>query len=72
MPKQSYTDSLPQNAKGKIENRNFLSPIGFEFVIDKLPGAYFFCQSASIPAVSMEAVKQPTSLNVVYQPGDEM
>lgn len=72
MSQPSYTDSLPINAKNKIENRNFLSPIGFEFIIDKLPGAYFFCQSASIPAIAMEAVKQPTSLNVVYQPGDEL
>ena len=72
MAEQSYNRSLPPNARGKIENRNFLSPIGFEFLVDKLPGAYFFCQSASVPAVSMETAIQPTSVNKIYQPGDEM
>ena len=72
MSQPSYTDSLPDNAKQKIENRNFLSPIGFEFLIDKMPGAYFFCQSASIPAVSMGVYEQNTVVNKVYQPGDEM
>ena len=72
MAEASYNSSLPPGSRGKIENRNFLSPIGFEFLVDKLPGAYFFCQSASIPAISMETVIQPTSVNKVYQPGDEL
>ncbi len=72
MAEASYNSSLPPGSRGKIENRNFLSPIGFEFLVDKLPGAYFFCQSASIPAISMETAIQPTSVNKVYQPGDEL
>ena len=55
-----------------IENRNFLSPIGFKFAVNKLRGVDFFCQSASIPAISMGSWKQGTRVNVVYQPGDEL
>jgi len=55
-----------------IENRNFLSPIGFKFAVNKLRGVDFFCQSASIPAISMGHWKQGTRVNVVYQPGDEL
>jgi len=55
-----------------IENRNFLSPIGFKFAVNKLRGVDFFCQSASVPAISMGAWKQGTVVNTVYQPGDEL
>ena len=55
-----------------LENRNFLSPIGFKFAVNKLRGVDFFCQSASIPAISMGHWKQGTRVNVVYQPGDEL
>ena len=55
-----------------IENRNFLSPIGFKFAVNKLRGVDFFCQSASIPAISMGAWEQGTRINKVYQPGDEL
>ena len=55
-----------------IENRNFLSPIGFKFAVNKLRGVDFFCQSASIPAISMGKWDQTTRINTVYQPGDEL
>ena len=55
-----------------IENRNFLSPIGFKFAVNKLRGVDFFCQSASVPAISMGYAEQGTRINKVYQPGDEL
>ena len=55
-----------------IENRNFLSPIGFKFAINKMRGVDFFCQSASIPSISMGDYKQGTRYNTVFQPGDEL
>ena len=55
-----------------IENRNFLSPIGFQFTIDRLRGVDFFCQSANIPAMSMGAAPSPTILNKLQLPGDEI
>lgn len=73
MSNQSFNDSLPldQSYTG-IENRNFLSPVGFKFVIGKMPGVDFFCQSANIPAISMGTYEQGTRFNKIPQPGDEL
>mgnify|MGYP003121173282 CR=1 FL=1 len=55
-----------------IENRNFLSPIGFKFTIDRMRGVEFFCQSASIPSISLGSADTYTRLNKIQQPGDEL
>ena len=73
MALQSTNNSqVPADFYTGIENRNFLSPIGFRFTIGKMKGVDFFCQAASIPAVNMEAVNQATRFNRVPQPGDEL
>ena len=73
MTKQSDNFTLPIGEQSfTIENRNFLSPIGFKFSIDRMKGVDFFCQSASIPAISMQAADQPTRFNKIPQPGDEL
>ena len=73
MSNKTRNDSLPiESRHGAIENRNFLSPVGFKFQIGKMPGVDFYCQSASIPAISMGTANQPTRLNNIYQPGDEL
>jgi hypothetical protein len=73
MTKQSDNITLPLDEQSfTIENRNFLSPIGFKFSIDRMKGVDFFCQSASIPAISMQAANQPTRFNKIPQPGDEL
>ena len=35
----------------QIENRNFLSPIGFRFTLAKYPKVAYFAQSANIPQI---------------------
>jgi len=73
MSQPSVNNSLPYEQQPQlIENRNFLSPVGFQFHVTKIPGVAFFCQSASIPAISMGVANQTTRLNVSYQPGDEL
>lgn len=73
MASPSNNNDLPRRESYVgIENRNFLSPIGFKFAINKMRGVDFFCQSASIPSISMGDYKQGTRYNVVYQPGDEL
>ena len=37
----------------QISNKNYLSPIGFVFVLDKARNVSFLCQRASIPDVSL-------------------
>ena len=73
MSQPSVNNSLPiEQQPTLIENRNFLSPVGFQFLVSKIKGATFFCQSASIPAISMGVANQDTRLNRIYQPGDEL
>ena len=73
MTKQTDNFTLPEFEQDfMIENRNFLSPIGFKFSIERMRGVDFFCQSASIPAMSMQAANQPTRFNKIPQPGDEL
>ena len=62
----------PQDQNFSIENRNFLSPIGFKFSVSKLRGVDFFCQSASIPAMQLAAADSYTRFNKIPNPGDEI
>ena len=69
----SDSSSLPPREQYmKIENRNFLSPIGFKFTIDRMRGVEFFCQSASIPSISLGSADVGTRLNKIKNPGDEL
>lgn len=73
MSNQSFNNSLPADqANYSIENRNFLSPIGFKFSIGKMRGVDFFCQAASVPAMRTQQVDQGTRFNRIPQPGDEL
>ena len=62
----------PQDQNFSIENRNFLSPIGFKFSVSKLRGVDFFCQSASIPAMQLAAADSYTRFHKIPNPGDEI
>lgn len=44
----------------QISNRNFLSPGGFRFTLEKYPKIAYYCQSANIPAISVGELTQPT------------
>ena len=73
MSNVSFNNGLPADQSfAGIENRNFLSPVGFKFNIDKLKGVDFFCQSASVPSLSIGKSTQYTRFNDIPQPGDEL
>jgi len=44
------------------QNRNFLTPTGFKFTLERFGGVDFFCQSASIPDVSMPTIEVANTL----------
>ena len=48
--------------KQQIANKNFLSPIGFKFVLAKYPKVAYLSQSANIPGIGVNTVEQPTML----------
>ena len=56
----------------QIQNRNFLSPVGFEFTLAKYPKAAFFCNSARIPEINLGTAIQPSYLKDIDVPGDKL
>jgi len=54
------------------KNLNFLSPLKFTFVVNKLPHVNFFVQSVLLPAVSLNAVEVPTPFVKLPQAGDHI
>ena len=57
---------------GQIGNRNFLSPVGFKFSLAKFPKISFFCNSASIPEISLGTFQQPSYLKNIDVPGEKL
>lgn len=51
---------------------NFLTGIGFQFQLVKYPRVSFFCQSATIPGISLSVATQSTRFNAIPYPGDEI
>jgi hypothetical protein len=58
--------------KGQIENRNFLSSLGFKFTLNRAPKVAFFSNTANIPSITLGVTEQPNYLNNVPIPGDKM
>ena len=56
----------------QIQNRNFLSPVGFKFMISKVPKADFFSNEASIPGINLGFTLQPNYLRDIPVAGDKL
>ena len=54
----------------QINNRNFLSGIGFKFNLGKYPKVDFFCNTARIPEVTLGTATQPSYLKDIDVPGE--
>jgi hypothetical protein len=54
----------------QIQNRNFLSPVGFKFTLAKEPKVAFMCNSARIPEITLGIAKQPSYLKMIDVPGE--
>jgi len=62
----------PRVFNKQIENRNFLSPVGFQFSLAKEPKAVFFCNSARIPEISLSVTRQSSYLKDLDVPGEKL
>ena len=60
------------NFPNQIENRNFLSPIGFKFTLANYPKISFFSNATRIPEINMGTAIQPSYLKDLDVPGDKM
>jgi hypothetical protein len=56
----------------QIQNRNFLSSIGFKFTLNRAGKVSFFANSANIPGLTLGVVEQPNYLKDIDIPGDKM
>jgi hypothetical protein len=63
---------MASNFPNQINNRNFLSPVGFKFTLSKDPKISFFCNSSRIPDISLGSAIQPTYLKDLDVPGDKL
>jgi len=65
-------DLTKKNRTTPIENRNFLSPVGFKFALKRSPGVAFFCNQANIPEMTLGVAEQPTPFKDIPIPGDKI
>lgn len=56
----------------QIQNRNFLSSIGFNFTLNRARKVSFFSNSANIPGMNLGVTNQPTYLKDIDIPGDKI
>ena len=54
------------------DNRNFLSPLSFDFNIFKTPNMNYFVQSANIPGISLGIATVSTPFNIIKFSGDKI
>ena len=55
-----------------IQNRNFLSPVGFKFALKRSPKTAFFCNQANIPDITLGVAEQPSYFKDIPIPGDKI
>lgn len=53
-------------------NSNYLNPLGFRFMVKKLPNVNYFCQTVTLPSVSIESIQSATPLGSLYYPGGKV
>jgi len=64
---------MTSSAFGKqIQNRNFLTGVGFKFNLTKFPKVDFFSNSARIPELNLELTRQPSYLKNIDVPGERL
>lgn len=62
----------PNTWKRQPDNRNFLSPIGFKFIVNKAPKVDFYSNYANIPAISLGVANYSRYGKNIDVPGDKM
>lgn len=53
-------------------NKNFLSPLGFKFIIKKAPHVNFFAQQVNIPSLTLQSPEPNNPFVKVPYPGDHI
>jgi len=56
----------------QIQNRNFLSPTGFKFTLQKYPKVSFFSNGCRIPDITLNTTVQNNYFKAIDIPGDQV
>ena len=56
----------------QLDNRNYMSPIGFTFAIARFPKVSFFSNKCTLPPITLGTVEQPSYLKGIPHPGDRV
>ena len=56
----------------QIDNRNFLSPTGFRFTLNRTPKVTYFGNRVNIPGITLGIANQATYLKDIDVPGDKL
>ena len=54
----------------EVSDRNFLSVVGFKFLLERCPKVDFYCNAANLPAISLGVAEQSSYLRNIPVPGD--
>jgi len=58
--------------RNQIQNKNFLNPTGFKFILNRAPKVVFFSNQTNIPGLNLGVAQQPTYLTDIPVPGDKL
>ena len=64
--------SLHPSLWKEVSDRNFLSVIGFKFVLERCPKVDFYCNAANLPSITLGVAEQPSYLRNIPVPGDKI
>ena len=53
-------------------NKNFLSPVEFQLVLNRLPNVEFFLQGANVPGISSSGTERPSPFKTINEPSDKI
>lgn len=54
------------------DNKNFLAPVGFKFILDRAKNVEYFCQSVNIPDININTRVFDTRVKQYEVPGDKL
>ena len=54
------------------QNKNFLSPLNFQFQLKRAPNVNFFIQKISLPSIAVPEIDIPTMFNYIPEPGNKL
>tara|TARA_B100001175_G_C19498256_1_gene636577 strand:- start:1575 stop:2153 length:579 start_codon:yes stop_codon:yes gene_type:complete len=56
----------------EVSNKNFLSLVGFKFLLERCPKVDFYCNQANLPDLSLGSATQTSYLRDIPVPGDKL